>query len=95
MPPGLRQALQPRRHVHAIAEDVITVDDDVVDIDADAKLDPLLQWHVGIAFGHPALDIKSTAHRVHDAAKLSQQPIAVFLTTRPRCSAILGSTRVA
>jgi hypothetical protein len=80
---GFRQAFQSRRHVHPIAEDIITVGDDVVDIDADAKLDPLFLWYVGIAFQHAPLDIKRTAHRVHDAAELSQQPISGVLDDPP------------
>ena len=76
---GLRQSLQTRCHIHAVAENVTSIDDDVADIDAHAELDALLIWHLGIALGHPALDIKSAAHCLHYAAKLSQQPIAGVL----------------
>ena len=76
---GLRQSLQTRRHIHAVAENVTSIDDDVADIDAHAELDALLIWHPGIALGHPALDIKSAAHCVHYAAKLSQHPVSGVL----------------
>ena len=35
----LGQRLEPRRDVHAVAEDVVVLDDDVAEIDADAELD--------------------------------------------------------
>jgi hypothetical protein len=72
---GLRQSLQTRCHIHAIAENVISIDDDIADIYAYPELDALLIWHLGIALGHPALDIKSAAQCVHYAAKLSQHPV--------------------
>jgi hypothetical protein len=75
----LRQSLQTRCHIHAIAENVTSIDDDVADINANPELDALLIWYLGIALGHPALDIKSSAHCVHYAAKLGQQPIAGVL----------------
>jgi hypothetical protein len=72
---GLRQSLQTRCHIHAIAENVISIDDDIADIYAYPELDAPLIWHLGIALGHPALDIKSAAQCVHYAAKLSQHPV--------------------
>jgi hypothetical protein len=75
----LRQSLQTRRHIHAVAENVTSIDDDVADIDAHAELDAILIWHLRIALGHSALDIKSAAHCVHYAAKLSQHPVPGIL----------------
>jgi hypothetical protein len=72
---GLRQSLQARRHIHAVAEDVPPIEDDVANIDADPELDAFLIWHLSITLGHPALDIKSAAHCVYYAAKLGQQPV--------------------
>src|SRR5262249_6556271 len=87
---GLRNTFQPCGHVHAIAEDVATVDHHIADIDADAKLDPLLLGHVRVALGHASLDIDSAAHRVHDAAELSQQAIAGALDNAPTVLRDLG-----
>ena len=36
-----RKTLQTCRHVHAVTENVATIDNDVAKIDADAELDPL------------------------------------------------------
>ena len=87
---GLSNPLQPCGNVHAVTEDVATIDDDVADIDADAKLDPLLMWHVGVALRHATLNIDGTAHRVHDAVELGQQPIAGVLDDPPTVLRDLG-----
>ena len=39
----LGQALEAGGHVHAVAEDVVVLDDDVADMDADAELDALVR----------------------------------------------------
>src|ERR1700690_1641104 len=49
---GFGQRLEPRGNVDAVAEDIVAIDDDVADIDADAKIDPQVRGHSGIALGH-------------------------------------------
>jgi hypothetical protein len=73
---GFRQRLEANRHVHAIAPDVAAVDDDVANIYADAELYPLLLRDVGVAFRHTTLQLNGALHRIHDARKLGQNPIA-------------------
>ena len=72
----LGQALEAGGHVHAIAEDVVILDDDVADMHADAELDAPVLGHVGIAGDHPALHVDSAADGIDDAAELGQQPVA-------------------
>jgi hypothetical protein len=79
----LRKAFQSRRYVHPVPEDVATVEHDISDIDADAQLDPLLLWDLGIALGHAPLDIDSTPRRVYDAGELSEQPVSGVLDNPP------------
>jgi hypothetical protein len=86
-----RKPFQPCRYVHAIPEDVTTVDDDIANIDANAELDPLLPWHIDVALGHTALDGNGAADRVHYAAELSQQPIPGVLDNPP---AVLTDLRI-
>src|SRR5262245_22466023 len=81
--PRLRDAFQSCRQVHAIAEDVATVDDDVANVDPNAELDPPFLRHVSIAFGHSSLNINGTSHRVYDTAELSQQPVSGVLDNPP------------
>ena len=46
---GLGERFQARRHVDAVAEDVVVLDDHVAQIDADAELDPPRRRDVQIA----------------------------------------------
>jgi hypothetical protein len=73
---GFRQRLEPRCDVHAVAVNVIPVDDDVADVDANTKFDPLLRRHARIALGHATLDINGATHRINDAGELEQKSVA-------------------
>ena len=71
-----RQPLQPHRDVDAIAVDVAATDDDVAEIDPDAKAQALLLGEVHIAFRHRALDFAGTTNSVDDAGKFRQHTVA-------------------
>src|SRR4029453_6921963 len=58
---GIGKRLQPGGHVDAVAKDVIPVNYDVADIDADPKFDTLVCRNTGIACGHTALNVKGAA----------------------------------
>ena len=73
---GLGERFQPRRDVDAVAEDVVTIGDDVPDVDADAKPDAPLAGRLGFAVDHPTLHLGGTAHRIDDARKLHEQAVA-------------------
>ena len=68
----LRQGFEASGHVDAVAEDVVAIDDDVAEIDANAELDARIGRHVGVAFGHLALHVDGAAHGVDDAGELDQ-----------------------
>ncbi len=70
------ERLQARRYVDALAPHVAAVDDHVPDIYADAKFEPLVDRNVRIALRHPTLQHDGTAHSVHDACELRQNPVA-------------------
>jgi hypothetical protein len=74
--PRLGQSFEAGGDVDAVAEDVAFVEDDVAEVDADTKLDPLLRPHVGVALGHRLLQLGGTAHRIDDAGELHEQPVA-------------------
>ena len=74
--PGLGHRLQARGDVDAVAVDVVVLDDDVAEIDADAKPDLLCFGDALIAVGHSALDHGSTLDGVDDAGELDQRAIA-------------------
>src|SRR5215471_466519 len=74
-PARFRKLLQARRHIDAVAVDVVPLDNDVTDIDADAKLHPLIGSQAGIALDNAALHVDGTAHCVDYAGKLQQQTV--------------------
>ena len=72
---GLGERLQPRGDVDAVAVDVVAVDDDVAEIDADAEHD--LGWRaLRPAHGLRALDGERAFDGVDDAAELDQRAVA-------------------
>jgi hypothetical protein len=60
----LRDSLQSCRNVDSISQDVVTIDDDVSEIDPDAVLDAPILWNIGVTPGQFALHLNSTLHGV-------------------------------
>ena len=73
-PTRLALVLNTGSDVDAVAEDVIALNDDVTDVDADAEGD--LLGCVGISLQHLRLNFHRTGHRVHGAGELDEHPIA-------------------
>src|SRR5829696_6500474 len=71
MPPG---SASPSGNVHTVAENVIAIDDDVADVDAEPILDALLRRQN--ARRETSLHRDRTADRVDHAHKLDENPIA-------------------
>src|SRR5260370_28443928 len=61
-PARLAKALQARGHIDPVAEDVVRLDDDVADIDADAKNEPLVFGYAFITAGRGPLPPKRARH---------------------------------
>jgi hypothetical protein len=72
----LGERLQPRRHVDAVAIDIVVIADDVADIDSNAELDAALGRYLDIALDHPALNVDGATNGVDDADKFHQHPVA-------------------
>ncbi len=77
-----RLGLQARRDIDAVAQDVVAVDDDVTQIDADPELDRLLGPRL-VEGRHGALDGDRTIDCVDGAGKFYQCPVAHFLDDPP------------
>ena len=92
MPPGSASAFEPRRDVDAVAVDVGALDDDVAEIDADAKLDAWSSGDTSVAVEHRLLHLDRAAHRIDDAGEFHQHAVAGRLDDPAGCSAIFGST---
>jgi hypothetical protein len=74
-PARLTKRLQPRGDVHAVAENVARVDDDVTDIDANAKRKPLLFWHRLVAGRVPALHRDRARDGFHGAREFHEHAV--------------------
>ena len=71
-----RRSLDPRRDVDAIAEDVVIVENDVPDVDSDAKLDSTILRQDGVPLSHTTLHFDRAPHRIDGAAKLHKHAIS-------------------
>jgi hypothetical protein len=91
-PARLSQGFQRGRDIHAVTEDVAMLDDNVAEVDADAKLDAALHRHPRVATYHLALNFDRAAHRVDDACKLDEKTVASGLDDP---APMLGDLRVA
>src|SRR6516165_3989461 len=76
---GRGEALEARGDIDAVAVNVVRRDDDIAEIDADAKLDTAILRQPGIAQPNEPLHIQRAAHRIDDAAELDESPIAGML----------------
>jgi hypothetical protein len=79
----LGERLKSGGDVHAIAIEVLAVDDDVAKIDADAQNDALVRRHAGIGFRHRPLHGGATGDGLNGADKFDQQPVAHDLDDTP------------
>ncbi len=72
----LGQRFEPRGNVDAVAENVVAVDDDVADIDADPENDPLVVRDVRIAPQHRALHFHGKRDSIDHAGEFEQHAVA-------------------
>src|SRR5262245_4484391 len=85
---GLGQGLKARRNIHAVAVNVVAIDNDVANVEADAELDSFFRRNVYIAIGHSALDVHRATHGINNAYKFDQHSVARRLHD---ASAMLGN----
>src|SRR5262249_41875825 len=86
----LSEPLKPVGDVHAVAVNVIALDDHVAKVDADAEVHTAIGRHARHAFGLDALDLDRAVQRLDHARKLDQQPVAHGLD---QPAAMLGDFR--
>ena len=75
-PAGLGQALQARREVDPVAVEVVALDDDVAEVDADPQLHPPRLGQRGVARLHRLLHLDRALHRVDDTGEFHQHAVA-------------------
>jgi hypothetical protein len=79
------------RDIDPVAEDVVVLDSDVTDVDADAEFDAAARRLRGIAFGHCRLYFGRASECADDTGELDQQPVASCLDDPP---VVLGDLRI-
>ena len=87
----LANRFQPRGDIHAVAEQVIAVDDDVADVDADPEHDAFVVRNAAIAFQHSVLNGDGAGDCIDHALKFDQQAVAGGLDD---ASAATGDGRI-
>src|SRR5207245_10628522 len=66
---------EPNCNINAITKDIIVCDDNITEVNADAKFDPLVLRHIGILFCHAALDVVGTSYGVDHAGELNESAV--------------------
>ena len=73
---GLGERLEPGGDVDPVAEDVVAVDDDVAEIDADPQLETALGRDRIVDRARGPLHLDGAVQRVDDTRKIRQQAVA-------------------
>src|SRR6202165_3825942 len=74
-------------NIDPITIDVIVFDDNITDVDADAKFDPFVLRYIGVLCGNAALNFDGTAYRINHAAELNESAVTGILDD---ASAVFG-----
>src|SRR5215472_2191713 len=74
-PTGLGDGLKPGGNINAVAIEVVAIDDDIAEIDADAKLYAFFTRNRGVSFVHATLHLDRAAHGIDHARKLNQNSV--------------------
>ena len=86
----LGNPFQARRDVDAVAENVVAVEDDISEVDADPIADAPVLGNVRLARGHCLLDCDRTLNRIDHAGELDQHAVAGGLDDAPPVRRDLG-----
>ena len=73
---GLGDFLQPRGDVDAIAEDIVVIEDDVAQVDADAILDTGGFGFIGFPISHGCLNRHGALDGIEDTGELDEQAVS-------------------
>jgi len=90
-PTRLCDPFETHCNIDPITKDIIVCDDNITDVNADAKFDPLVLRHIGILFRHAALDFIGAAYGIYDAAELDESAVPGILDDT---SAMLSDFRI-
>src|SRR5262245_9474419 len=72
---GFGERLEPSGNVDAIAVYVVVIDDDIAEIDANADVDALVLWDIGITLGKATLERDGALHCINDAREFDKYAV--------------------
>ena len=70
-------------NIDTFTKDIIVFDDDITDVNANAKFDPLALRHIDILLGHGALNFDGAAYGIYDAPELNESAVPGILDDAP------------
>ena len=78
-PPGSANPFKTHRNIDPVTKDIIVCDDNITDVNADAKFDPLLLRHIDILLRHAALDFVGASDGIDHAGELNESAVPGIL----------------
>src|SRR5207245_10340840 len=75
----LCNSLETHCNIDPITKDIIVCDDNITDVNADAKFNPLVLRHIGISFRHAALDFVCASDGIDHAGELNEDAVPCIL----------------
>src|SRR6476659_9536500 len=69
-------AFQSRRHIDAIAQNVLPFDNDIADIHADAEFNTRIRRHTAVPSAHSTLNVRGASNGADNAGKFHEYSIA-------------------
>jgi hypothetical protein len=75
-PARLRKSFQPGRDIHGIAEEIVTLNDDVADVQPDPEPHLLTGRSISILLGYGLLNLDGTSHGINGAGEISDEAVA-------------------
>jgi hypothetical protein len=82
-PTRLCDPFETHRNIDPVTKDIVAFDDNIANVNADAKFDPFVLQDIGILLCHAALDFVGTSHGVDHAGELNESAVAGILDNAP------------
>ena len=74
-PARFGDALKAGSNIDTITKDIVILNDNITDVNPDAKFNPLDLRYIDIVFGHATLNFDRAAYGIHDAAELDESAV--------------------